>query len=405
MRILAVCLVKLCSAGCFDKLCFWRSTGITLDLSNIDETKIDVCTWYSGAFEQKIYLPKDGGNLRSILDGGTSVWTAGTGEVSGFVQSYAKDNVELLFVGIKSGGNNTTYYAKNVNRSPPWYPLSGTSVWTAGTGEVSGFVQSYAKDNVELLFVGIKSGEKVTDKFFEKNGGAWKELQQDEFNGKLATLMGETLDLSKPDMSKVKISEKADKGVEKKEYHLKGRFRITYVIDGKLSIWTVPKNEEFVFAEVSSKGDSSLLLLSLTNCDKYFEKSTYGWRDIDEEEYKSRLNEMKAKPDLKSKVDGSLFNVDETKEDCIKVLKLTAKVDKAAELKYDGKDVWTSQNAGDSCLVATLYFGQDNYPVVATFRFKDEYGNKWAGYRKFADGKWIPVNKKTFDELLASSRS
>ncbi|EKX72587.1 signal peptide containing protein [Theileria equi strain WA] len=110
--------------------------------------------------------------------------------------------------------------------------------------------------------------------------------------------------------------------------------------------------------------------------------------------------------DLKSGVDSSRFDVQEVKEGDFSVLTLKEKIDaNIPMLFFNGQLVWRSEYPNDSCSSAAFYFGQDNEPVAATFRFKTKDHKTVEGYRKFCNNKWLQVNKKTFYELLASSTS
>ncbi|EKX72764.1 hypothetical protein BEWA_013230 [Theileria equi strain WA] len=86
-----------------------------------------------------------------------------------------------------------------------------------------------------------------------------------------------------------------------------------------------------------------------------------------------------------NKVYTSLFNVDEAKEDCIKVLKLTAKVDKVAELKYDQDIIWSSGIFGSPCSSAVLYMDKGR-PTLAVIKTKGFLGKEGTTY-KYYDGK------------------
>ncbi|EKX72621.1 signal peptide containing protein [Theileria equi strain WA] len=107
---------------------------------------------------------------------------------------------------------------------------------------------------------------------------------------------GLVLDLASPDKSKVKIEIDNDKGVTLKTYFpKKGYYIMHQVVDGDKELWTASEGEGLLFAEVSSKGNYSVLILILKNGDrKYFEKNADGeWKKITEENYDKKLQDLK----------------------------------------------------------------------------------------------------------------
>ncbi|EKX73513.1 hypothetical protein BEWA_035490 [Theileria equi strain WA] len=107
-----------------------------------------------------------------------------------------------------------------------------------------------------------------------------------------------TLDLSCPDESKVKMTTNNDKGLESKEYSPKSGSKIKSVVDNGATIWDSCRisSEQCLFATLSKKGESSLLLIATRNAveKKYFEKCDEKWKKIDKkDDYEKKLNEMR----------------------------------------------------------------------------------------------------------------
>ncbi|AFZ79822.1 signal peptide-containing protein [Theileria equi strain WA] len=74
----------------------------TLDLPNIDVSKINVETNEDNGVTVKEYYPKKGVKVTSVVYGDKELWKAGPGEVCTFVQSYTKEDSVLPTVVVSS---------------------------------------------------------------------------------------------------------------------------------------------------------------------------------------------------------------------------------------------------------------------------------------------------------------
>ncbi|AFZ79747.1 hypothetical protein BEWA_025960 [Theileria equi strain WA] len=92
------------------------------------------------------------------------------------------------------------------------------------------------------------------------------------------------------------------------------------------------------------------------------------------------------------KVDSTLFNVEETKEDYVKVLKLTPKGDKVTKVKYDEKDVWSAGFLNKSNLLEALMYFNDDQPTLAVINTKSTSGTESTVYRYHNGKKWQSDN-------------
>ncbi|EKX73344.1 hypothetical protein BEWA_054000 [Theileria equi strain WA] len=148
-----------------------------------------------------------------------------------------------------------------------------------------------------------------------ENIGNWSHAARDEFGTKYNVMMEKSVDtrvaaikassqnkqtgnlsvleIKAPDTSKVDIVKDSKNGVEHTTYTPKSGSKMTSVVDGQTSIWTSSGNEKCTFAELSSKGDSSLLLISLENAYVYFEKNADGeWVSIEKDGYDRKIEEL-----------------------------------------------------------------------------------------------------------------
>ncbi|EKX73514.1 signal peptide containing protein [Theileria equi strain WA] len=110
------------------------------------------------------------------------------------------------------------------------------------------------------------------------DGKQWKDEREFQHKSKLATLMGETLDLSNPDTSKLDVHTENAYGVSLKEYTPKSAFHISSLTDGDKELWKAGTGEISGFVTSCTRGDSSLITIGINKDDgsvldlKYFEK-------------------------------------------------------------------------------------------------------------------------------------
>ncbi|EKX73641.1 signal peptide containing protein [Theileria equi strain WA] len=79
------------------------TTLVTLDLAHPDRSKVSINDQSSDVMNIMEYTPKNGYHISSVMDGGVEVWTAGTGETSGLVNSYTKGDSSLITIGVDKG--------------------------------------------------------------------------------------------------------------------------------------------------------------------------------------------------------------------------------------------------------------------------------------------------------------
>ncbi|AFZ79896.1 hypothetical protein BEWA_027450 [Theileria equi strain WA] len=77
---------------------------------------------------------------------------------------------------------------------------NGVTLWKATGDEKCTSVQSHVKDST-VMTIGIKSGDDLEAKFFEKNGGVWKTITEEDFDKKLGEISKYRLSSSNPTTS------------------------------------------------------------------------------------------------------------------------------------------------------------------------------------------------------------
>ncbi|AFZ79887.1 signal peptide-containing protein [Theileria equi strain WA] len=289
-------------------------------------------------------------------------------------------------------------------------------VWTANGNEECICARFYTRRG-GFCTLYIKNGDKTEIKDFEYSGNQWKSVcnrnaitgictsyrPSEDAETKVTT---SSMDITKEDNTVYNTKTFIVSGIDVKRHTPLPNKWINEVKDGGVSVWKNPngQSERCISCEFKSKGNVSLTsMLVCTSFDLwflYFEKNGNEWKSIEKKaDFDKKIEEMKkmetTQPtsiaDLLSKVDSTLFNVEEAEEDNFKVLKLKAKDGVTiTELTYGEETLWQAPNAGDSCSVATFYLGPNNDPVAASYRFKRENDGKTVeGYRQFSGGKWL----------------
>ncbi|AFZ79744.1 signal peptide-containing protein [Theileria equi strain WA] len=119
----------------------------------------------------------------------------------------------------------------------------------------------------------------------------------------------------------------------------------------------------------------------------------------------TNIDQSDSKPDLKSKVDSSQFDLEEEDEGSVKVLKLTVKNGGTTkELKYDGKEVWSATwIVGFPCSSASLYFDGEK-PTLVILKTKGWGGKESTVYKHHDGSKWNTGDKEEHNKKLEELR-
>ncbi|EKX72151.1 hypothetical protein BEWA_046150 [Theileria equi strain WA] len=347
---------------------------VILDLTDPDMTKMDLCGGNSYGVSFKEYSPNDDFYISAVLYGKEEVWEA--------------FGVERCL---------------------------GARISTRG-------------DSM-LLALEVKDDQQKIPKCFERVDGSWKEIRLRMFNARLRELERGTrlrckLDLLRPDEDMIQSVIRDNGGLICRKYFPKDCPEIESVVFLKDLLWDASEGDTCTSVTVVANGDVILLDIGLEDAPvevKGFKKVGDSFRELPTEEcfkkaeeikklfpnsdpFSEEIQESKPTSSFVSKVDSSIFEVEEVEEDVMTVLKLTEKSAKSTNtLLYDGQVVWKGRYPHDSCSSATLYI-KPKGPVGALYRFRR--GERlMEGYRKFADGKWTAVSGAEFKQLMEEDRT
>ncbi|AFZ80688.1 hypothetical protein BEWA_000930 [Theileria equi strain WA] len=102
-----------------------------------------------------------------------------------------------------------------------------------------------------------------------------------------------SLDLSSPDGNLVTIYEEDIRKIKYKGYYVKSSFRVEYIVNNKIPVWTTYEGERCLYAESFSKGQATILSVCTYLYGKvdykYYEYIGGAWKEITEKEFSGQL--------------------------------------------------------------------------------------------------------------------
>ncbi|EKX72245.1 signal peptide containing protein [Theileria equi strain WA] len=311
------------------------------------------------------------------------------------------------------------------------------NVWTPSSGEIFDHAKVYLNkdDEPELVLVVAKTSTKVKEHYLElKDGEEWQdctgnhEEMIEDLRNPVQCISDFDIDLfAYEDTDECRIFEVDLLGVTTKHFYPRPGHFATRVMDGNRELWKSPKYSHQSGSKVlrSSKYDDRCLscliykkgiveLLEVTVVEygstqyKYFENTFGSWNEIDKKVFDKKADETQYEEYeepisyFASKVDTSLFYIEEAEEDTVKFLKLTVKYGvKATELKYDEKQIWSSTwMVGSPCSSALLYMDKGR-PTLAVIKTRSSSGTKSTVYKYYDGNKWRDTKEDDHKEKLA----
>ncbi|AFZ80015.1 hypothetical protein BEWA_028650 [Theileria equi strain WA] len=218
------------------------------------------------------------------------------------------------------------------------------------------------------------------------------------------------LNLSNPDKSKVVVYDQYSNEIKTKKYSPRDNYHISSVMEGEVEVWKVDDpNTKCRIVRGYAKDGIEILYLHI-DCNgspnsKHFEKKNGAWHEMDINTYDKKLKEIRGEPEepeepvspFLDKVDTSLFDLEESLEGDVPVLKLTAK-DETHELTYGGEVLWEDKKK--LCSSAVLYLDGEK-PTLAVVDFKDK--KKVVKVYLHHDGKqWKKGNERDHNSKLTT---
>ncbi|EKX72201.1 signal peptide containing protein [Theileria equi strain WA] len=239
----------------------------------------------------------------------------------------------------------------------------------------------------------VKDSEPVED---EASTEAPQDVSAND--GEPTTTTPVTLDLATPDKSKLDVHTETESGVPLKTYSPKDGY-ITSVVENGAPIWTFSENEKCLFVASYAKDGVTIIRLGTSDessgtKSKHFEKVNGTWSGIDINAFDKKIEEMMGESSgpeeplnpLFAKLDTSLFNVEDSVEDAVKVLKLEAKAGVTAnKLTYGEDKVWEDKKK--TCSSALLYMDGEK-AILAIVDVQDTKNGNKKVYQYLDGSKW-----------------
>ncbi|EKX73049.1 hypothetical protein BEWA_016100 [Theileria equi strain WA] len=402
------------------------STPIALDLTKPDESKVDILKVSRNEVEKKEYYPKDTSKITTVVDGEAQLWTGVGDDKCCLARSYSKGDSSFLVITIKGGNDLAAKFFEKVGGA--WNEVDEepfTDRVTTMMGELAKPVSSFL-DKVDSTLFNLEDGEEngikvlklkakegtSTNKLTFDNLTVWEDSQT-PCSSAVIYMNG-----SAPDLAVIKTKDGSDTESTVYRYYdgskwqdgnmdehnskleaLKNKLKeLQDAARPKESTETVGDN-----VEEKAKPADKPVESSTSKPSEPKGASTEAPQDSSTEDIVTNLDQSDSKPanSSLSKVNTSLFNVEEGQENGFKVLKLTPKEGVTSnKLTYGSEVVWQAQNAGDACSMAIFYLGKEGL-VGALYRFKRENDGKTVeGYRQFSDGNWSQVSGAVFRKLI-----
>ncbi|AFZ79881.1 hypothetical protein BEWA_027300 [Theileria equi strain WA] len=379
-----------------------RTIPVTLDLSNPSESNICTKNYSYNGIMFNNFSPNEGYHIGYIVDGKAPVWI-GEEETRCISTGYStKGDFSLLTVEVDNSVSIQAKYFERVGSE--WKSITGyefkekisamigrfveysgndqslaspenshpeeTVETPAGTDEVHSEtplhpVNGLADDNADVPpFESSKDPREVTSPPSQQNEGPKVPVEP-------------TIEQNEPKEEAPKESKVEDaKAVVE-----------TPVEEAKPEVAPAESNENgSESGDVDESPKENEPTLTPTKEPKKRLKGRYP-KDIAEQE-SPELEELNPVPDFKSKVDSTLFDVEEGEEDGVPVLELKAKPRvTVTRFSYDGKKIWSGVGRFSTffCSSSTLYFDGDK-PVLSVVISKDKSCRFEATYR-YLDGK------------------
>ncbi|EKX72161.1 signal peptide containing protein [Theileria equi strain WA] len=377
----AVFLVRFCSAGFLDRLsCFSGSktddiqveqesqvttTPITLDLTKPDETKLDVHTENESEVSFKEYTPKSAFHISSLTDGDKELWKASGDEKCVFVESYSKGALELLYL---------------------------------ETSESSG----------------------TKYKYFEKTDGKWNEIDEEPFNEKAKTFIGEsrrdglTLDIAHPSRLLYKSFDYSFAANAVRLVVPNKDTTVTKLVNDTEDVHALSAEEKFDHAKVylnkDKKPELVLLVTTLSGASKeyYLELQNGKWVSCNDTDAKMRS--LRDPADYISDFELDLSSVTSTKECSIFEAELLGVTTRhfypkpehlAKKVKDRNKDLWTGISDDDCCL-SCLTYKKGNIELLDLTVVEGR--SRWYKFFEKSGDGWTSIDKKDYDKKLQEMR-
>ncbi|EKX72215.1 hypothetical protein BEWA_046790 [Theileria equi strain WA] len=336
---------------------------IVLDLTNPDKSKLKFFEDRKDGIEEIDYYPNEGFYVTTILEDNATIWKREGNQTSTLVETFARGDVTLMVVhvlqderfGVKYFSKSARgweeiagdVFSKEYNNMKslsrksftPFGSIldldnpdsviatvdevfvngiqharynikdgvdlvsvadAGATIWEAKNGEECVSVEVFSDAYFDLVSLRIKSGDKYSSLYFERDGKVWRSMSQDKFDEIIAVMHGmpelTVLNLSRVDEMSFEIDREEENGVKQVLYTPKDDVDVVSIVDENAAIWRAKEHFSLKSATLVSNGQDTILHVcsnveDLSNFE-YFEKNGDEWRWIESDEFEKIMERM-----------------------------------------------------------------------------------------------------------------
>ncbi|AFZ79498.1 hypothetical protein BEWA_023470 [Theileria equi strain WA] len=342
----------------------YRPTNpITLDLPNIDVSKINVETKEDNGVTVKEFSPKDDFHISSVMD-------------------------------------------------------SCKELWTAGAGQKCFLVEHYEKNNVAILYLETDDGNDTKSKYFEKVGNEWKNIGKELFNEKAKTMIKESVGSTSDTPQDTHLDTCQSFEYHHDDSHIKlvlpqGGVIVTKLLESRSTIWTGKTGEVLEYAKVYLKKDGKPEFVRVwkkgysgINCLNYTKNILNNWSKFTGN-INDKINPLKVATEHKGDFIIDLQNEEDTDECRIFEAELLGVTTRhfypkpgyyATEVKDGDESLWkASESTDEKCLSCDVYTKDEERILYLS---KRKNGKRDDASFEFSDGEWKNITEKEFNDKM-----
>lgn len=312
-----------------------------------------------------------------------------------------------------------------------------STVWTGSADSPCESARLVSRGNdYKVLTVDIRKSSSSHSRYFEKDGGVWKEMSEEEYEGRFGkreekregTRAEETkpkdppfiLDIDAANGPRIRVEERTDRGIRSRSYRevegtrLVTISKVTSVVAGNFTFWEQKNFEVFEGCDEYTKGGRRLVYVRVDSHGLtrrfFFERGADGsWRNIERSEFDEVLEIMKAPTppsggsftlDI-AKLDKTTTTISSTVKDGIVELTLSPKDEGFTTVKYGDRVLWTLARRGEEC-VGVQVRSKENTTFIR-IRVMTMGRSRFLHFKN-SENDWVEIPESEFSTALIGNR-
>ncbi|AFZ79808.1 uncharacterized protein BEWA_026570 [Theileria equi strain WA] len=351
-----------------------RALSVTLDISNVDRTNINVSKNVDFKLTKEIFVPAKGNYVDYIIDATSSIWSSSSGEVCSMALLATKDGY-----------------------SP-------------------------------LMSVLVKSDSfKVKSYYYRKYGDVWSSLNEASYQEQLKNMSFAEVVLDVANLNRSFVDVRMNEGVlDTLDVNVMDGYKATKIVEGGVAIWTSSSVTERCSSVFITKLGQKSVLVYLITVDSgritnlCFEKNGSEWSKTSIFNYHTRLDALKEKAkslntgtskkvqakkaiplDISGQLDREEVDVTQVVEGGVKHTIFTPQPHHVFNAIYDGTSIlWVAKDGNDYCDNVWAYSKNGSVLLLDVVVTVD--GRPRFKYFEKKQGTWYSVDGDDFEDALSS---